>query len=461
MPKTIYTDLRYDTPPNDEIVPYTSSFFCGFHTSSSLEKLSKAILFARRTDYQQPKVARCIIILKKVLPAMRVAMQTLDPKCLVPADVTLFLGNIAYLLGMINDPPSRRARRVRRGNLPFVQPSQTVLLPPPMTWTRPLSGYREQETKAHKGKKIKVEGGQKSMKSLVYTKGSHNLRTSNTISYPIESEDEDVKPRKVAKSKGGPQSIQSRVHELMPEIESAIVELATSKKVFKTVHGIGANNIVISITHKQSSKKYDLKSSLGKGTDDDAPIDPLSFVESVSLPIRQAIQPKWSCTLCIIFKVECLLNRLGLECVHCTSRKLGAYCDHTTNTVRLHNIVQNLCVLTDFMAPNPDAITSPLLHHLVDRALTTQQLAEEDRGNFARDLRKYLWRPGRKRSGERRFRIPLHSGGCGLCPAHLNDLIKAFNETLATAAQLNRLPTNLSLPTPKALVMRSRTFVSS
>jgi hypothetical protein len=123
MLKTIYADLRYDTPPNDEIVPYTSSFFRGFHTSSSLEKLSKAILYARRTDYQQPKTARCITVLKKVLPAMvclppglsfhfpltfigpsqRFAMQTLDPKRLVPADVMLFLGNAAYLLGMIAD----------------------------------------------------------------------------------------------------------------------------------------------------------------------------------------------------------------------------------------------------------------------------------------------------------------------------------------------------------------------
>jgi hypothetical protein len=172
----------------------------------------------------------------------------------------------------------------------------------------------------------------------------------------------------------------------MPEIESAIVDLATSKKVFsasfsfspfrltdafplETVHGIGANNIVISITHKQGSKKYDLKSSLGKGTDAESPIDPLSFVESVSLPIEQAIrvriilfssffscsnasQPKWSCTLCIIFKAECLPNGIGIECVHCASRKLGAYCDHTANAIRLHNIVKNLRVLKDFIDPD-------------------------------------------------------------------------------------------------------------
>ncbi|KAJ7921085.1 hypothetical protein B0H13DRAFT_2318658 [Mycena leptocephala] len=463
MPKTIYADLRYDAPPNDEIVPFTTSFFRPFHTNSSVERLSKTILYARRKDYVQPTAERCVNLFKKVLPAMRFAMQTLDPKRLVPSDVTLFLGNVAYLLGIVEDLEAEGLEEYDGVIYPsFKSPSDNDMdkAPPLDTVNKKRKAVPSDEEseealplkipdKAHKGKKPKLEGGQKSTKAkeLVSVsddevprsiiKGSHNLRTSNAISYPVESEEEDVKPKKVTKSKGGQQSIQSRVHELMPEIESAIVDLATSKKVFKTVHGIGANNIVISITHKQGSKKYDLKSSLGKGTDAESPIDPLSFVESVSLPIEQAIRPKWSCTLCIIFKVECLPNGIGIECVHCASRKLGAYCDHTANAVRLHNIVKNLRVLKDFIDPDPVAITSPHLHYLADRALTTQRLAADDRGTFARDLRKYLESASErnKRLGSAGFEALFTPEASGSARSHFNTLIKAFNETLETAEQ--------------------------
>ncbi|KAJ7822128.1 hypothetical protein B0H13DRAFT_1920311 [Mycena leptocephala] len=417
MPKTIYADLRYDGPPNDEIVPY-HLFLLSFHTNSSLKGSPRPFFMLEEGLCATNGRAVCQP-LQEGAPAMRFAMQTLDPKRLVPSD-DLEAEGLEEYDGVIY--PSFKSFPCFRDECSIPNGSP----PPTTTWTRLLPGYREQETQ-----KPKLEGGQKSTKAkeLVSVsddevprsiiKGSHNLRTSNAISYPVESEEEDVKPKKVTKSKGGQQSIQSRVHELMPEIESAIVDLATSKKVF-------TNNIVISITHKQGSKKYDLKSSLGKGTDAESPIDPLSFVESVSLPIEQAIRPKWSCTLCIIFK-----------CVHCASRKLGAYCDHTANAVRLHNIVKNLRVLKDFIDPNPVAITSPHLHYLADRALTTQRLAADDRGTFARDLRKYLESASErnKRLGSAGFEALFTPEASGSARSHFNTLIKAFNETLETAEQ--------------------------
>ncbi|KAJ7864928.1 hypothetical protein B0H13DRAFT_2353331 [Mycena leptocephala] len=447
MPKTIYADLRYDAPPNDEIALQDHSL-CSQEGLCATNGRAGVNLF------------------KKVLPAMRFAMQTLDPKRLVPSDVTLFLAEgLEEYDGVIypsfksfpcfrdecsipNGPPLDTVNKKRKA-VPSDEESEEAL---------PL----KIPDKAHKGKKPKLEGGQKSTKAkeLVSVsddevphsiiKGSHNLRTSNAISYPVESEEEDVKPKKVTKSKGGQQSIQSRVHELMPEIESAIVDLATSKKVFKTVHGIEANNIVISITHKQGSKKYDLKSSLVREPTPSLPSTP-QLCRERSLPIEQAIRPKWSCTLCIIFKAECLPNGIGIECVHCASRKLGAYCDHTANTVRLHNIVKNLRVLKDFIDPDPVAITSPHLHYLADRALTTQRLAADDRGTFARDLRKYLESASErnKRLGSAGFEALFTPEASGSARSHFNTLIKAFNETLETVEQAELLK-NLKDPTPVA-----------
>ncbi|KAJ7803739.1 hypothetical protein B0H13DRAFT_2492976 [Mycena leptocephala] len=261
MAKTIYAGLRYDAPHNNEIVPYTSSFFRSFHASSSLEKLSKAILTpaartmkSRRPNGASPSSRKCSRYgMSSSWPflslpphfhgfSQRFAMQTLDPKHLIPADVTLFLGNVAYLLGIVGDLQAEGLEEYDGviyplfNSFPYfrddcsipngIPPSTHDMDKAPLLDTvnkkrkaEPSDEESEDELprkipdKTHKGKKPKIEGGQKSTKAKELTsisdnevarsvtKGSHNLRTSNAISYPIESEEEDVKPRKVAKSK--------------------------------------------------------------------------------------------------------------------------------------------------------------------------------------------------------------------------------------------------------------------
>ncbi|KAJ7899724.1 hypothetical protein B0H13DRAFT_2336876 [Mycena leptocephala] len=417
---TLYGNLDYAAPPEHDIQPYTKAFFRGFHFP----------LRRRRRPSSTPMLKA----LERVLPALRFGLHAIDTTGSIPFDVVVFLGNVGYLLdklgnaatdtlaeydGIIfpdfDDFPCFKAGCV----LPDGTPPTTAEMnrAPLLTATRlkhkieiSLSDSEEEhpiktpkKVPALKKPKVehKAENARRPSKPKAppsisddeepapsLSKGPHNLQKTG-IMYPNESDDEDKKPQKHGKLKGG-LSIEARIEQVMPEIKSAIINLSASKGTFKTIHGIGKNNIIISITHRQGGKKYTPKSSLGRASEADAPLEPLEFVNSASLPIDKALRPNWSCTLCYILKAECLPNGIGIECTHCVAKKLGPYCDHVVNAGRLHNLVHNFKELSEIMDPSVGSINMPHLQKLANRALATQQLAIDDRKDFADKLRKFL-----------------------------------------------------------------------
>ena len=128
---------------------------------------------------------------------------------------------------------------------------------------------------------------------------------------------------------------------------------------------------MITIVKKQGNKNYISKISLGPGPLNEPALVPrLDFESYVDLPVEKTLmvsprplsplflsltflfQPTLPCILCIVFRVDCHPNGVGMPCVHCIVKKLGGYCDHSSNAPRLQLIFNKLQETSAVLNPN-------------------------------------------------------------------------------------------------------------
>ena len=137
------------------------------------------------------------------------------------------------------------------------------------------------------------------------------------------------------------------------------------------IRGPGHSLFMITIVRKQGNKNYVSKTSLGPGPlNEPAPAPRLDFESYVDLPIEKTLmvsprllfplflsltflfQPTLPCVLCIVFRVDCHPNGVGMPCAHCIVKKLGGYCDHSSNAPRLQSIFNKLQETSAVLNPN-------------------------------------------------------------------------------------------------------------
>ncbi|KAJ7898719.1 hypothetical protein B0H13DRAFT_2337373 [Mycena leptocephala] len=116
----------------------------------------------------------------------------------------------------------------------------------------------------------------------------------------------------------------------------------------------------------------------------------LAYEEHVTLPIQDAIQPIFPCTMCLLFNVKCISHSVGVECANCIKKKVGGLCDHISNTPRLQEIIANFKTIENIMDLNGGPIDVQQLRKLANRAIMSQTIALGAREDFSEQLRKFL-----------------------------------------------------------------------
>ncbi|KAJ7819588.1 hypothetical protein B0H13DRAFT_2378301 [Mycena leptocephala] len=286
-----------------------------------------------------------------LIASQRYGLHAMGSPASMPSNITIFLGNISFLLDSLGKetpealqeydgilfPTYKKNTVFSEGcNFPDVKPPSQAEFEavPAMDSTRhkckivPSDDESSDDnsipdlSKPPLKKKTKADVIKNPPKEPL-TISDDEIQSAGT-KYPQESDEkDDGKPKRSAKNKSA-QSIRTRITALMPDIEAALIELTTSKGSFMSVHGFGKSNLIISLMFKQGNKNYIPHSSLGPASTTDAPlISHLDFTNHVSLPVDKALAATWTCALCCVFKADCVPNSLGIKCVHYSIKKVG------------------------------------------------------------------------------------------------------------------------------------------
>ncbi|KAJ7812140.1 hypothetical protein B0H13DRAFT_1926278 [Mycena leptocephala] len=435
---TLYSALKYDPSPSKPIEPFTKPFFRGFHISKSVYKAGTAILFSRHPSYEDLEANKVLPTLKKALPAVlppRLAGEE-TPESIREYDGILF-------------PTYKKDTVFSEGcDLPDVKPpSQTEFdAAPAMDSARrkrkilPSDDESSDDDSVHDSSKPPLKKKTKAdvvknppkeletvsddeIPSVSTSKGPHKLRKTGA-KYPQESDDEDDgKSKRTAKNKNT-QSIRAvsllSCLILKPRSSSSPLPRAASSPFMVLERAISSfrscssrETRITSLVHRWAGFY------LGRPSG-----SPPRLYQPCDLGLRALLR----------FKADCIPNGLGVECVHCSIKKVGHLCDHAANAGRLHNLVQSLKDLTEIMDPSIGSLDLPFLKRLGERALTMQTLAQADQKEFGDCLRKFLEAVGGQNS------ILGSAGLESLFPKDVaphvrpsfNQLILAFNEAMGS-----------------------------
>ncbi|KAJ7511417.1 hypothetical protein B0H11DRAFT_2215244 [Mycena galericulata] len=163
---------------------------------------------------------------------------------------------------------------------------------------------------------------------------------------------------------------------------------------------------------------------------------PLINVQAVGdIPVVQALAPRFKCTPCMTFSMDCYPQGVGVACVSCNTKKVVQFCDHMHDAKHLAKLSKDLRSTREFMDPIAGEITAETLKEEGDLAVQALQLAESLRAKYVDHLRTYIESMiARAESfGAEGFAQLFEYNQTNHLDA-LNNLITAYNETMKAGA---------------------------